>query len=316
MNHTRYPKTFLLLLTAACLCAGQENFKQGDSWEYEYHKNANFYYGPTPYDQSTDTMIGKITVYLDSVLRRPDSTLWYLRVHDSVRVWQKKGATGGYRFITTNFTIDSTYRKIIATGQGPDTATYWEYSKVLAPTAITPDFVAFDRQTDTMLSGCAPVCSTTVSRKTSVGVCVTGIGQNYELLTQEVNKSFYADTANSSEDNIVTSWSNSIGLCQKIFLSRFISPVSEVPQKPETGSNWERFILVRHNGSAVTILATGVQLKNSDRPHVYKATKNAPIYFDLQGRRIQAKFGKLPGHGKAVQLSPDGQGRLRCIVER
>jgi len=319
MNHISCTKTILLILSAACICPGRGNFKQGDRWEYEYYKNAYFYYGPTPYDHSTDSLIGKITVNLDSVVQRSDSTLWYLRRHDSINVWQRKGAPGGYRFITTKFTIDSTYRQIVTIGQGPDTTIQWEYSMVLAPTNISSGFVSFTRQPDTSLSwsvdSCSPVCSTTVYRKTNVGVCATSDGKSHELLTQEVNKSFTSGSKYGSDDNIVTSWSDSIGLCQKLLLNSFTYLVSEDPQKPENGSNWERLILVRHNGIATTIKPADVRVITFNRPHTQGVTKNAPVYFDLRGRRFQGESGQLPVSGIAVRLYPDGQCRLKWPTE-
>ena len=140
MTLKSFMKAILLIIAATSICLGQETFKQGDSWEYEYRKNAYSYYGPTPYDQSTDTMIGKITVCLDSVARTPDSARWYLLIRDSICVWQKKGAPGGYRFLTTTFILDSTYRRIITTRKDPDTARQWDYSMLLAPTDISSGY--------------------------------------------------------------------------------------------------------------------------------------------------------------------------------
>jgi hypothetical protein len=308
-------------MAAACICIGWENFKQGDRWEYEYHKNAYFYYGPTPYDHSTDTMVGKITVYLDSVVNQQDSTLWYLSIHDSINVWQRKGAPGGYRFITSTFIIDSTYSQIITTGQSADTTVHWEYSMGLVPTNISSDFVTFVRQPDTSMSwsgeSCSPVCSTKVFRKTSVGVCITSNGKNYELLTQEVIRSIISsDSKNSSDDNILTSWSDSTGLCQKIILNSFTNPISEDRLKPENGSNWERFILVRYNSIAVVMKPADVMVVVPTRTSGQGIVRTPSALFDLRGRKLQGESGQLPENGVVVHLYPDGKCHLKCTIQR
>lgn len=66
----------LLILTGFVIGVdAQRKFKSGDWWEYEYTKNTFSYYGPTPYDQASDTLSGIITVGIDSVVKHPDSTL-------------------------------------------------------------------------------------------------------------------------------------------------------------------------------------------------------------------------------------------------
>lgn len=320
--HLAYMKTILLLLAVVCICTSRENFRQGDRWEYEYYKNAYFYYGPTPYDHSTDTMAGKITVLLDSVVNRQDSTVWYLNIQESINVWQRKGAPGGYRFITSTFNIDSAYRQIITTGQSADTTTHWEYSKVLTPTNISSDFVAFVRRADTTMSwsqdSCSPVCSTNVTRKTSVGVCATGNGKNYELQTQEVIRSIMSsDLNNGSDENVLTSWSDSVGLCQKIILSSFTGPKSDDPQIPENGSNWERFILVRYNGIAIAVGTANVKVAVPTRTSGQQGiTRTSSAFFDLCGRRFKRESGQLPGSGVVVRSYPDGKCHLKCTVQR
>jgi hypothetical protein len=319
MNYLICAKLFLLLITTACICTSRENFKQGDRWEYEYYKNAYFYYGPTPYDHSTDTMVGKITIHLDSIVNRQDSTSWYLNIHDSISVWQRKGAPGGYRFITSTFIIDSAYRQIITTGQSADTTTHWEYSKILAPTNISSDFVSIVRQPDISMSwsqdSCSPVCSTKVTRKTSMGVCATGNGRNYKLQTQEMSKSVISgNSVYGSDDNILKRWSDSVGLCQKIILSSFTGPKSDDPQIPENGSNWERFILVRYNGNTIEMKPADVKVAVPVRMHRQERTVSA--YFDLCGRKLKEKSGKISDNRVVVRSYPDGQYHLGCIFQR
>lgn len=318
MKHESCSKILLLILAATCMSAGQGNFKKGDSWEYEYKKNAYSYYGPTPYDQSTDTMVGKITVRIDSVVQHPDSSYWYLNLHDSISVWQKKGVTGGYKFQTKTFTLDSTYRQIITTSKGPDTTMYWEYSMGLAPTGISSDFVASGRLPDTSMSwsenGCSPVCLTTVQRKTSTEICQIN-GKNSQLLKREADKSYsIGDSINGANDKIETSWSDSVGLCRKILLNTYSIPVAERPQNPKTGSNYERFILLKHNGFAITILPTSAKPMGLSRPYAQVLTKSAPAYFDLRGRRLYEKHSRVWSHGIAIRRFPDGQYDLKCIV--
>ena len=310
--------TLLIVIAATNAAIGQGNFKKGDTWEYAYQKNAYSYYGPTPYDQATDTMIGKITLRLDSVVQRPDSALWYMHIHDSVSVWEKKGAPGGYKYITTNLKIDSTYGQIVATAPGRDTTVHWEYSMGLTPTGISSEFVAFVRQADTLMSwtesGCLPVCTTAIYRKTNVGICAAN-GNNYELLTREIDKLFtQGDLINGSDDNIVISWSDSVGLCRKILLNSFINPVSEGPQKPKNGSNYERFNLVKHNGVAIAIQPAGVRPIGFSRPRALGFPKNAPVYFDLRGRRLEGQFVRFRNHGIVIRRFLNGQSDLKCIV--
>jgi hypothetical protein len=235
-------KLFSLLLASFIAFAGPGNFKNGDTWEYEYQKISNLF--PNTF-HSIDTIIGKISFSFDSISKTSDTVIWYISRQDQLKI---RSLFTSYYTSSVGINKDTTYLR--------DSAYQQRFAFVNNGLATLPSqtipflFFYYSQHADSFAATSSPVSrsSSNFSRKTSLMNVSLGT-QPQKMFSQTLS---YASSKNGTIfDNINTtiSWLDSIGTYLMVYDTNSADQMSN-----SYSTTHEHYRLEKYNGIPLNLL--------------------------------------------------------------